>query len=345
MLYSHEYLLDLPTYEWLRAQKQPFLQVGIEQLQNHHCERCHLFASTQQLGQMPLAVKMFKQFKLLSVDETNVHRILKSSGTSGSQSSIFLDSETARLQSRVLIKTMQHWLGKQRLPMLILDSREALDLRSGMSARAAGIQGMSLFGRDVHFALDSNMDLDLDAITSFFEKYGTERVFMYGFTFIIWKHIVRALQREKRQFQFKDVFLIHGGGWKKLLSDAVSKLEFKAELNVVFSNVSVHDYYGMVEQTGTIHIECEFGYLHTPIWADITIVDPGNMMALPVGEEGVIQVQSLLPRSYPGHNLLTEDLGILHGEDSCSCGRKGKYFSVVGRVAEAEIRGCSDTFV
>ena len=51
---------------------------------------------------------------------------------------------------------------------------------------------------------------------------------------------------------------------------------------------------------------------------------------------------SLLPISYPGHNLLTEDLGTIHGLDGCTCGRRGKYFSVEGRVEGTQLRGCSD---
>ena len=51
---------------------------------------------------------------------------------------------------------------------------------------------------------------------------------------------------------------------------------------------------------------------------------------------------SLLPLSYPGHNLLTEDMGVIRGIDNCKCGIKGKYFSVIGRVPDSELRGCSD---
>ena len=57
---------------------------------------------------------------------------------------------------------------------------------------------------------------------------------------------------------------------------------------------------------------------------------------------GLMQVLSLLPLSYPGHNLLTEDLGILKGEDDCKCGRLGKYFEIIGRVPGTDVRGCSD---
>ena len=47
--------------------------------------------------------------------------------------------------------------------------------------------------------------------------------------------------------------------------------------------------------------------------------------------------------SYPGHSLLTEDMGAILGVDDCPCGRKGKYFRIDGRIPQAEIRGCSDT--
>jgi hypothetical protein len=52
---------------------------------------------------------------------------------------------------------------------------------------------------------------------------------------------------------------------------------------------------------------------------------------------------SMLPWSYPGHALMTEDRGKVLGVDDCPCGRKGKYFTVKGRVPLAEMRGCSDT--
>ena len=70
----------------------------------------------------------------------------------------------------------------------------------------------------------------------------------------------------------------------------------------------------------------------------------GDFSVAGVGETGLIQVSSVLPRSYPGHVLLTEDEGRILGEDDCPCGRKGKYFEILGRVKRAEVRGCSDTY-
>ena len=40
----------------------------------------------------------------------------------------------------------------------------------------------------------------------------------------------------------------------------------------------------------------------------------------------------------------SEDIGEVYGIDNCKCGRKGSYFKVYGRMKNAELRGCSDTY-
>ena len=99
----------------------------------------------------------------------------------------------------------------------------------------------------------------------------------------------------------------------------------------------------MVEQTGSIFLECEYGFFHTSIFSEIYIRDH-NLNLAPNKKIGLIQILSLLPLSYPGHNILTEDLGLIIGTDDCKCGRKGKYFLVTGRVPGTENRGCSDVY-
>jgi len=88
-------------------------------------------------------------------------------------------------------------------------------------------------------------------------------------------------------------------------------------------------------------MECEYGYFHTSVYSEIYVRD-NNFKLLKNRKKGIIQILSLLPTSYPGHNILSEDIGIIFGEDTCKCGRLGKYFKILGRVKQAEIRGCSD---
>ena len=100
----------------------------------------------------------------------------------------------------------------------------------------------------------------------------------------------------------------------------------------------------MVEQTGCIYMACEYGHLHASIFSDVITRRHTDLSPCDFGEPGIIQVVSMLPKSYPGHLLLTEDEGVILGEDDCPCGRLGKYFKVNGRLKNAEIRGCSDTY-
>ncbi len=82
--------------------------------------------------------------------------------------------------------------------------------------------------------------------------------------------------------------------------------------------------------------------LYPPNFTDIIVRRPHSWEPAEVGEEGVIQVVSLLPRSYPGHSVLTEDMGLVATIDAGAGGRFGKAIRVVGRAPKTELRGCSD---
>ena len=349
--------LNIPPYSLAREEKREFLARHLAALTQYHYGNCPEYRKVlDSLGFDPgrirdytdipfLPVRLFKEYGLKSVPQDAVVKTLTSSGTTGQQvSKIFLDRETSSAQSKVLTKIMTSFLGKQRVPMLILDSPSVIKDRAMFSARGAGILGFSIFGTDRCYALDGEMKLDVDAVQSFLGKHGGETVFLFGFTFMIWQHFYKELKDRDIKLDLSGSILIHGGGWKKLVSEAVSPSDFKAALHDVCGITRVHDYYGMVEQTGTIYVECECGHLHASIFSDVVCRRPEDFSACDFGEEGIIEAVSVLPESYPGHVLLTEDTGMILGEDDCPCGRKGKYFRISGRIKNAEIRGCSDTY-
>lgn len=238
--------------------------------------------------------------------------------------------------------------------MIVLDTSAVIKDRNLFTARGAGVLGFSIFARERFFAFDENMNLDVEGLKAFLEKYEGQPIFLFGFTFMIWQYFVKELEKLRNNDKDADSngyivdlsngILIHGGGWKKLESEAVSSEDFKAKLKDVCGIEHVHDYYGMVEQTGTIYMECDEGHMHVSSYSDVIIRRPQDYSEADFGEEGLVEVISVLPYSYPGHVLLTEDRGMVLGEDDCPCGRKGKYIKILGRVKNAEIRGCSDTF-
>ena len=98
----------------------------------------------------------------------------------------------------------------------------------------------------------------------------------------------------------------------------------------------------IVAKKGSIFFESQkCGYYHTSIFSDIIIRD-SKFRIVKNRNKGLIQLLSVLPTSYPGHNVLTEDIGEIIGEDDCKCGLKGKYFKVYGRLQKSEIRGCGN---
>ncbi len=349
--------LNIAPYSLAKKEKVDFLNKHLLALTRHHYKACPEYKkildslsfdidSVSNYTKIPfLSVRLFKHYELRSVKNENIVKTLTSSGTMGQQvSKIFLDRKTSAIQTKVLTKIVSSFLGKQRVPMLILDTSAIIKNRATFSARGAGILGFSIFGTDKLYAFDEEMKLDIEGIKNFLEKHKGETILLFGFTFMIWQHFYKELKARGYKPDLSKGILIHGGGWKKLVSEAVSPHDFKDALHEVCGINHVYDYYGMVEQTGTIYLECECGHLHTSIFSDVICRRPKDFSVCDYGEEGIIEVLSVLPESYPGHVILTEDMGIVLGEDDCPCGRKGKYFIINGRIKNAEIRGCSDTY-
>jgi hypothetical protein len=348
---------EWPVYGLSREEKRERLAHALSGLTRHHAANCIAYERILSahgtdiekefaIEEVPfLPVRLFKEVELRSIEQDKVVKVLTSSGTTSHQvSRIFLDGETSLAQTRALVLILQSFLGKARLPMLIIDHPGVVKDRRSFSARGAGILGLSNFGRDHTYALnDEDMSIDLASIRQFIDKHAEESILVFGFTFMVWRHFVQALAESGECLNLQNGILIHSGGWKKLQDEAVDNSVFKSAVKEMLGTGAIHNFYGMVEQVGSIFMECEDGHLHAPAFADVLVRNPLDWSVCAHGDAGIIQVLSVLPRSYPGHSLLTEDVGAVLGEDNCRCGRKGKYFRVDGRIARAELRGCSDT--
>lgn len=353
-------ILEKMPYSLNKEKKEKLLMDRLLFLTEYHKEYCSEYArilasisyskeKVKSYKDIPfLPVRLFKELPLKSVSDDKVVKMMTSSGTSGqSVSKIYLDKVTSSNQQKTMVKIVSEFTGSSRMPMIIIDCPSAVKDRRVFSARGAGILGFSIFGTKKMYALNDEMQLDISGLQDFLEKYKGEKILLFGFTFIIWQYFYKELLQLKEKgiaFDLSNAILIHGGGWKKLINEAVSSKEFHQCINKICGLNRIHNYYGMVEQTGCIYMECECGHLHSSIYSDVIVRNPEDFSECEIGEKGILQVVSTIPESYPGHSLLTEDEGMILGEDDCPCGRKGKYFKIYGRLKNAEIRGCSDTF-
>lgn len=356
-MFNVEQLFDELPFSLTKNKKKTLYRQALAELTKHHYKNCIEYKKildvlkfdikTEHLVQYipSLPVRLFKEYNLKSVNKEDIIKTMTSSGTSGqSVSKIYLDKSTATNQTKVLSKILSEFIGKKRLPMLVIDTKSILKDRNSFSARAAGILGFSMFGHNITYALDENMEIDYSTIEKFMQKHKGKDMLVFGFTSIIWEHFhKKLLYSDKHKINIENGILIHGGGWKKLQNESVDTATFRKEIEKSCGIKRIHNYYGMIEQTGSIFMECESGHLHCSNYSDIDILNT-NFDKCGYNEEGLVKLYSLLPYSYPGHILLTEDVGTIIGEDDCACGRNGKYFKIHGRVKNAEIRGCSDTY-
>ncbi|MGA2902563.1 MAG: hypothetical protein ABSD98_01925 [Candidatus Korobacteraceae bacterium] len=283
------------------------------------------------------------------VEPREIKKTLTSSFTTGqTPSRIALDSPTARRMSKAVAAIVQDFLGAQRRPYLVVDVPGSVAQGPEMGARGAAIRGLMPFATEVTYYLrpDSTGDLVLerDKLLGFAKTHRDSAVLVYGFTYILWQYLVRPLLAESVSLEMPNVHILHSGGWKRLQDEAVNKKSFNHGLAQVFgcSADRVIDFYGMVENVGVIYPDCAEGNKHVPVFGEVIVRDPLTLEPVGEGEQGMVQVCSVLPTSFPGHLLLTEDVAEIVCRDGCRCGRRGIGFRFVGRVPKSELRGCGN---
>lgn len=353
MIPELETALAQPPHSLRQDEREGLQLAGLNRLTAHHRANCVPYrrmldgawdsdAAATRLEELPyLPVSLFKTQRLQSVPDEKIRITMTSSGTSGQAvSRIAVDAETSSIQQKALANSLMHVLGRKRLPMLVIDTDAVFRDPAAISARGAGVLGLMRYGHKHAFALDPTLRPDFEAVRMFLAENGNAPFFMFGFTYMVWISFYE---------QFKDAgldlsngILIHSGGWKKMIERSVDNKVFRAELGKAFGLTRIYNFYGMVEQIGSIFLEGPDGLLYPPNFSDVIIRDPETWLPCEPGKPGVIQVLSLLPHSYPGHSLLTEDMGVVHTIDAGHEGWQGKGFEVIGRVARAELRGCSD---
>ena len=299
-------------------------------------------SKVKKISDLPFVhASLFKNFNLISRSNNQKISTFSSSGTTGSkQSKVNLDSKTSFLQSKALSKIFSKIINKDK-DIFFVENKNFLNSRESMSAKGAAIKGFSQLCNNKYFLLDKNNKINVSILKDYLKKNKNKEFIIFGFTSSIWFNLIAKMKRQKIKLKKNQGIMIHGGGWKKMYKLRVNNNKFKSEIKSLLGLKHVYNYYGMMEQTGSVFLECEKGYFHCSIFSDILIRD-SKLKLSKINETGLIQTLSLLPLSYPGHNILTEDIGVIHGIDNCECGKRGKYFSVLGRVPNAELRGCSD---
>ena len=139
--------------------------------------------------------------------------------------------------------------------MLIIDEKKTIHDSKNFDKTAA-ILGFSIFGKD-HRYLVKEEKSTMNSLNEFFEKYSNTSCLIFGFTSYIYEYLLKKNLEKKFKGSFSNSILIHGGGWKKMEKIKISEQNFKRKLEEKHKIKNVINYYGLIEQTGSIFFECE----------------------------------------------------------------------------------------
>lgn len=312
--------------------------------------RLNEIRSIHELPFIPASV--FKELGelLVSIEDSKIISDLRSSATSGIPSLVRLDKETSRRQVKALGLILADRLGKSRRPFLVMDINPLHANLKTIGARGAAVKGFLNLASQAYYLL-SELPEGLVFNEDFFQEiigsFNNQPIILFGFTYVIYSELLEKFAGKNTSFCLPaGSMFVHIGGWKKLEDKQISRENFNAQVNKLLgiSNNNIIDFYGFTEQMGVSYPDCECGWKHTPNFSEITIRNVVNLDVVPEGEEGLIQLSTPIPHSYPGNVILTDDIGYIarETEELCSYGRNGTRFKIIGRTKQSEPRGCGD---
>lgn len=335
---------------------------AMREVSKHHYDNCKPYRTLcdkrgfdadvfSNIAEIPyLTTSLFKDALLLSIEKSLVFREIHSSATSSGRSSrIGIDRETSRRQTKCFNKVVVDRIGQERRKFIILDIPSSVERSSVAGARSSTIRSLLFCASEyVTFMNETKGILSLDTDKLHHELMEAEKneepVVIFGFTYVLYSLVVRRLLESSFRLKLPGSKIVHIGGWKKLEAEKISPEKLAADCHELFGvpKTGIIDFYGFTEQAGLIYPTCEEGSRHTPVWVEIIVRDPLTLEPLPIGKEGLMQFITPIQTSYPGHSVLTDDIGFIIGVDDCKCGRKGTVFKIIGRAAHSEVRGCGD---
>ena len=354
-----EFIKFEKLYNFNLSEKKIIFDKRIIKLINFHKKKSKIFSkimfyfnsrSFRKIDDIPpIPITAFKKYDLLSVKKSKIIKTLHSSGTSGnSTSKIFLDSINSKNQTWVLSKIMESIFGIKRLPMLVIEKEPNFSKtnRNEFNARIAAINGFSIFSNKRFFIFNESNKIKENELSKFLEKYCKKKFIIFGFTDQIFNCFFKNKLNKRYSSYLKNGILVHGGGWKKLENLKIDNKTFKKKIYSNYKIKNIYNYYGLIEQTGSIFIECpECLSFKCSIFSDVIIRDKNLKVVKKDNEIGLLQIMSTVPTSYPGNIILTEDLAEFTNKKKCKkCKNyKGKRFIIHGRMKNSEIRGCANT--
>jgi phenylacetate-coenzyme A ligase PaaK-like adenylate-forming protein len=290
----------------------------------------------------------FKYHEVLSVDRQDVSIHATSSGTQGQRSQVFLDDDSIKLGTRMVVNCFKYHKLISPIPtnyvMLGYEPWEGNEM--GAVKTAMGVTRFAPALRRV-FVLRHGADgyqPDWFGVLGALRRFGRQGfpVRFVGFPAFLYR-LVQALNREGVQLRLnRRSAILLGGGWKQFSDEAIDKRELyrMAEETLGVPRERIRDFYSAVEHS-VAYAECRNHHMHVPIWSRVIIRDLKTLEPLPYDTPGFLSFVTPLVTSAPLTGVLMNDLAVLREGGQCGCGISSPWFEVLGRAGVTRARNCA----
>lgn len=304
----------------------------------------------EQLADIPyFFVTALKYHEVRSLPLDEIVLTLRSSGTSGQTSAIYLDRTSLR-RIKDVVRHIYLDLGmvnkvKTNYLCFTYDPEVAKDVGTAFSDKL--LTGLTRVNHTCYAIVwdqeKEDWNLDVERVARHLERYQESgRPFrVLGFPAHTWRVLQEIVEKRGKPFRFGPrSFVITGGGWKNFDSQEIDKRVFRESVGrwLGIPTANVRDLYGMVEH-GVPYCECEKWRMHVPCFSRVLVRDPSTLEVLPAGKAGLLQFLTPYHNSFPAISLLTTDRGVVY--EGCRCGRDAPVLKLLGRAGVKKHQGCA----
>lgn len=301
------------------------------------------------LAKIPvLPTLFFKRKALFSMPRWRMIMKVTSSGTSGKFSQIGFDWGSVLAEAPMVVRmgAIHGELSPVPAHCVILGYKPHRSNHTGVTRT---MKGLTFFSPPLSRTYALNMVdgayvPDLDAVARALK--GLERspfpTRIIGFPSYLWFGLTRMEELGLSVKLPRGSRIILAGGWKQHAGQQVGKPVLYALVQRVLGigEENVNELFGAVEHP-VFYNACKNHHFHIPAYGRVLIRDPDTLAPLPMGRTGLINLISPLMTATPTLSVITDDLGYLSPGETCGCGIKTPFLTILGRVGMADITTCA----
>lgn len=301
------------------------------------------------LAKLPFVPTLFfKKHHLSSMPRFRIPISATSSGTKGSFSRVGFDTAGLLCGAKMVVKITHRFrlLSARPVRYIVMGYKHHKGNETAVTKTAFGAtffapaisRRYALNYKDGSYKVD--LDTLIDNIVSYSEKKTPVR-FM-GFPSYTYFLMTQMEQRGIHVRLAKGSRILLGGGWKQFYTQQVDKttLYLLAEKVLGIPEDMITEFYGAVEHP-ILYADCERHHFHIPAYSRVIIRDVDTLEPLEYGKTGLVNLLTPMVYASPLLSVMTDDLGILHPAEECSCGIKSPYLEIIGRVGLNDIKTCA----